>query len=401
MNVVTGRHWDMQANVAGISMMGSSAPRVAIVHEWLVTYAGSEKVLEAMLQVFPEADIFCALDFLPEQFRGNFKNKKIRTSFIQRIPFARHIHRYLLALMPMAVEQHDLSAYDIVISNSHAVAKGCLTTASQLHICYCYTPIRYAWDLHFQYLAESNLLWGLRSIMARWMLHRIRIWDSRTPLLVDSFIACSEYIARRIAKTYRRHASVIYPNVDVEKFQLGQQDGGFYITASRIVPYKQIPLIIDAFRKMPSRELIVIGAGPLLGECIASAPPNVKILGYQPDDVLRANLMRARAFIFAAEEDFGIAPVEAQACGTPVIAFGRGGATETVIAGETGLFFHEQTREAIIKAVEEFEDCQEKFDRNRIRQNAERFSTTRFCAEFREFVFKRWEAHCQLTQFKG
>ena len=376
----------------------SRKPRVAIVHEWLVTYAGSEKVLEAMLQVFPDADIFCALDFLPDKFRGNFKNSKIRTSFIQKIPLARYLHRHLLALMPLAVEQHDLSDYDIVISNSHAVAKGCLTSAGQLHICYCYTPIRYAWDLQFQYLKESNLLWGLRSIIARWILHKIRIWDARTPLAVDAFIACSHYIARRIAKVYRRDSAVIYPNVDVDSFQVGQQEGDFYVTASRIVPYKKIPLIVSAFKQMPSRKLIVIGDGPLLSECIALASPNVKVLGYQPDDVLLAHLMRARAFIFAAEEDFGIAPVEAQACGTPVIAFGRGGATETVIDGETGIFFNEQTAEAIVKAVDEFELCREKFDRTKIRQNAERFSTRRFCSEFRDFVFKHWEAHCQSSK---
>jgi glycosyltransferase involved in cell wall biosynthesis len=381
--------------------MATTAPRVAIVHEWLVTYAGSEKVLEAMLQVFPEADIFCALDFLPEQFRGRLKGSKIRTSFIQRIPFVRYFHRYLLALMPLAVEQHDLSSYDLVISNSHAVAKGCLTGSSQLHICYCYTPIRYAWDLQFQYLAESNLLWGLRSIIARWTLHKIRIWDARTPLSVDAFIACSHYIARRIRKIYRRDSIVIYPNVDVESFELGQQDGDFYITASRIVPYKHIPLIINAFKQMPSQKLIVIGDGPLLHECLATAPSNVQVLGYQPDDVLRDHLKRARAFIFAAEEDFGIAPVEAQACGTPVIAFGRGGATETVIDGVTGLFFHEQTCEAIVKAVAQFELCRDKFDRNRIRQHADRFSTSSFCSQFREFVFQKWEAHCQSMQSKG
>jgi glycosyltransferase involved in cell wall biosynthesis len=381
--------------------MATGPPRVAIVHEWLVTYAGSEKVLEAMLQVFPEADIFCALDFLPKQFRGRLKSSKIQTSFLQRVPFARHLHRYLLALMPLAVEQHDLSAYDIVISNSHAVAKGCLTGSNQLHICYCYTPLRYAWDLHFQYLTESNLLWGLRSAVVRWTLHKMRIWDARTPHLVDSFIACSHYIARRIRKTYCRDSVVIYPNVDVENFQIGQQDGDFYITASRIVPYKQIPLIVNAFKLMPSRKLVVIGAGPLLNECIATAPSNVQVLGYQPDDVLRDHLMHARAFIFAAEEDFGIAPVEAQACGTPVIAFGRGGATETVIDGETGLFFHEQTSEAIVKAVDEFELCRKKFDRNRIRKNADRFSTSRFCSEFREFVSQQWEAHCKSMQAKG
>lgn len=381
--------------------MGLNAPRVAIVHEWFVTYAGSEKVLEEMLQVFPEADIFCALDFLPERFRGRLKNSKITTSFIQRIPFARHLHRYLLALMPIAVEQHDLSSYDLVISNSHAVAKGCLTGSSQLHICYCYTPIRYAWDLQFQYLAESNLLWGLRSIIARWTLHKIRIWDARTPLSVDAFIACSHYIARRIKKIYRRDSVVVYPNVDVESFQLGQQDGDFYITASRIVPYKHIPLIINAFKQMPSRKLVVIGAGPLLKECIATAPSNVQVLGYQPDEVLRDHLMRARAFIFAAEEDFGIAPVEAQACGTPVIAFGKGGATETVIDGETGMFFYEQTSEAIVKAVDEFELCRSKFNRDRIRKNADRFSADRFCSEFRDFVFQQWEAHCGSMGSKG
>jgi glycosyltransferase involved in cell wall biosynthesis len=328
------------------------------------------KSLRSKLEVFPEADIFCAIDFLPEQFRDRLKNSKIRTSFIQRVPFARHLHRYLLALMPLAVEQHDLSSYDLVISNSHAVAKGCLTGSNQLHICYCYTPIRYAWDLQFQYLSESNLLWGLRSVIARWTLHKIRIWDVRTPFSVDAFIACSRYIARRIRKIYRRDSVVIYPNVDVENFQIGQQDGDFYVTASRIVPYKHIPIIINAFKQMPSRKLIVIGAGPLLKECIATAPSNVQVLGYQPDDVLHDHLMRARAFIFAAEEDFGIAPVEAQACGTPVIAFGRGGATETVIDGETGLFFYEQTSEAIVKALDEFELCRSKFDRKRIRQNA-------------------------------
>jgi glycosyltransferase involved in cell wall biosynthesis len=376
-------------------------PRVAIVHEWLITYAGSEKVLEAMLEVFPDADIFCALDFMPEQFRGRLKNTRITTSFIQKIPFARHIHRYLLALMPLAVEQHDLSPYDLVISNSHAVAKGCLTGAGQLHICYCYTPIRYAWDLQFQYLAESNLKWGLRSVIVRWTLHKIRIWDARTPLSVDAFIACSHYIGRRIRKIYRRDSTVIYPNVDVEKFNVGQQDGDFYVTASRIVPYKHIPLIINAFKKMPDKKLIVIGSGPLLDECIATAPSNVQVMGYQPDAVLRDHLMRARAFIFAADEDFGIAPLEAQACGTPVIAFARGGALETVIDGETGMFFHEQTCDAIVASIDKFEKCRDTFDRDKIRRHADRFSTKRFVDEFRGFVFRKWDEHCHAQRQTG
>jgi glycosyltransferase involved in cell wall biosynthesis len=382
-------------------MRDLSQLRVAFVHEWLVTYAGSEKVLEAMLQVFPNADIFTALDYLPEKFRGVLGKQKITTSFIHRLPFARHLHRYYLSLMPIAVEQHDLSAYDLVISNSHSVAKGCITGASQLHISYCYTPMRYAWELQHQYLDESNLGRGVRSMIARWMLHRIRIWDARTPFSVDAFIACSHYIANRIRKVYRRDSSVIYPNVDIAAFDLGQQDGDFYVTSSRIVPYKKMSLIIEAFNKMPDRKLVVIGTGPLLDEARALAAPNVQVLGYQPHEVLRDHLMRARAFVFAAEEDFGIAPVEAQACGTPVIAFARGGASETVVDGETGLFFHEQTADAIVEAVERFEACRDTFDRQTIRNHAEKFGTDRFCREFRETVMQHWENHCNVMETKA
>lgn len=367
--------------------------RIAFVHEWLITYAGSEKVLEAMLAEYPEADVFCLVDFLPEEHRQRLCAKPPKTSFLQRLPLAHRLYKNFLPLMPLAVEQFDLSGYDIVISNSHAVAKGIITGPDQLHICYCYTPMRYAWDLQHQYLAESGIAHGLRSTIARWLLHRMRIWDVRTAAGVDHFIACSGYIARRIKKVYRRPSTVIYPNVAVDDFKIGKRKGDFYVTASRMVPYKKMRLIVEAFARMPDRELVVIGTGPQFEEARAIATPNVRMLGYQPFEVLLQHLQEAKAFIFAAEEDFGIAPVEAQACGTPVLAFGRGGACETVIDGVTGLHFHEQTPEAICAAVERLEGLTQNFDPVRLRAHAEQFSTSAFRKSFRQFIESKWAEH--------
>ena len=368
--------------------------RVALVHEWLTTYAGSDKVLAAMVSIFPNADLFCLIDYLPEHERASFAVTNIKTSFLQRIPFSKRIYRHLFPLMPLAIEQHDLSDYDLIISNSHAVAKGVLTGADQLHICYCYTPIRYAWDFQHQYLAELNLTTGLRSALVRYFLHRMRIWDSRTANGVDHFIACSGYIARRIWKTYRRPSTVIYPNVEVDDFVLGpgpRED--FYLTSSRLVPYKKIQLIVRAFANMPDRKLVVIGAGPLLKQIKTEATSNVSVLGFQPFSVLLDHLQKARCFIFASEEDFGIAPLEAQACGTPVLAFGKGGARETVIDGVTGLFFPTQTPEAICEAVNRFETMEKDFDAERIRSHALCFSTEVFKTKFRSYVEARWGEH--------
>jgi glycosyltransferase involved in cell wall biosynthesis len=367
--------------------------KVAFVHEWLTTYAGSEKVLEIMLADFPDADVFCLIDYLPTEHRTGFLGRSIRTTYLQRIPFVSKIYRYLLPLMPFAIEQFDLSGYDVVISNSHAVAKGVITGPDQLHICYCYSPMRYAWDLQAQYLAESGLRRGLRSLMARWLLHRIRGWDYRTAQNVNHFIACSAYIGRRIKKAYHRDSTVIYPNVAVDEFVIDQPREEFYMTSSRMVPYKKMHLIVEAFAKMPDRRLIVIGTGPQFQRCKALAGPNVKLLGYQPHSVLLSHMQRARAFIFAAEEDFGITPVEAQACGTPVLAFSRGGAAETVVDRVTGLLFHEQTPAAIQQAVRDFESIEDRFDPAAIRANALRFSTDRFRGEFRRYVDARWNEH--------
>jgi len=362
--------------------------RVAFVHEWLVTYAGSERVLEQMLKSFPEADLFCLIDFLPPADRFRVLNKPVRTTFIQRLPFARTKYRQYLPLMPLAIEQLDMSGYDLVISSNHAVAKGVITGPDQVHICMCYSPIRYAWDLQHQYLSELGLDSGLKGWIAKWMLHKMRLWDARSEKGVDHFIAISRFIARRIWKVYKRESTVIYPPVDVESFVLREQKENFYLAASRMVPYKKMDLIVEAFLAMPDKKLIVIGDGPGFAKIRRKVGPNIALLGYQEFKVLRDHMQRAKAFIFAAEEDFGIAPIEAQACGTPVIAYSKGGATETIkgldCAEPTGVFFDTQTVEAIVDAVTRFEKIT--ISPTACRDNAMRFSEERFLREFTEYV---------------
>lgn len=379
--------------------------RIAVVHDWLVTHAGAEKVLGEILAVFPSADVFSLVDFVPQAQRSFLAGKSVRSSFIQHLPWARSKYRSYLPLMPLAVEQLDVSAYDLVISSSHAVAKGVLTSPDQLHICYCHTPIRYAWDLQHQYLKEAGLERGIKAWVARWLLYKIRLWDVRTANGVDNFVANSNFIRRRIHKVYRREAQVIYPPVDVERFALQETKQDFYFTASRMVPYKKMPMIVEAFARMPDRRLVVIGDGPDMAQCRALAGPNVQIMGYQSDEVLREHMQRAKAFVFAAEEDFGITPIEAQACGTPVIAFGKGGALETVrgltAAKPTGLFFDEQTPESLMEAVIQFEQTgATRIQAQACRENAERFSSQRFRQEFSDFVTARW-SEFQLKRQEG
>src|SRR5471030_1462987 len=363
-------------------------PRVAIVHDWLVAFAGAEKVLEQIIMCFPDADLFSIVDFMEE--RSWMRGKKVTTSFIQKLPQAKKRYRSYLPLMPLAIEQLDVSGYDLVISSSHAVAKGVLTGPDQIHVSYVHSPIRYAWDLQHQYLQQSNLTSGVKSLLARMVLHYMRNWDVRTPNSVDYFIANSAFIARRINKVYHRDSHVIFPPVDVEAFQLCDVKEDFYLTASRMVPYKKIDLIVEAFAKMPERKLIVIGDGPDMRKIREKATPNVEIMGYQPFSVLQDKMRRAKAFVFAAEEDFGISVVEAQACGTPVIAYGKGGALETVLDGSharpTGLFFDEQTTGAIIDAVAGFERGTFKINPADCRANAERFSIKHFRDGLRAYV---------------
>lgn len=368
--------------------------KIAIVHDWLVTYAGAERVLEQLLAIYPEADLFSVVDFIPAGQRSFIQDKKVTTTFIQNLPAAQRLYRNYLPLMPLAIEQLDLSRYDLIISSSYAVAKGVLTGPGQLHVCYCHSPMRYAWDLQHQYLAESGLRRGLKSALARTMLHYMRLWDCRTANGVDHFIANSDFIASRIKKVYGRASTVIYPPVDVSALECCAVKEDYYLTASRLVPYKRIPLIIEAFKGLPDKKLVVIGDGPEFDVCKKNAAPNVELLGWQSFDVLRRYMQQAKAFVFAAEEDFGIVPVEAQACGTPVIAFGKGGALESIKgigdSNPTGLFFYEQSCTAIKQAVLSFEQLPpELITPEACRLNAQRFSVDLFQRAFKEFV----EAH--------
>lgn len=366
----------------------------ALVVDWLVTYAGAERVVESIIKRFPESDLFSLIDFVDENQRGFLKGKKATTSFIQNLPKAKQKYQKYLPFMPLAIEQLDVSSYDVVISSSHCVAKGVLTGPDQLHISYVHSPIRYAWDLQHQYLTEAGLDKGIKGWLAKWILHKIRIWDCRTANGVDHFIANSHFIARRIKKVYGRESTVIYPPVAVGDFEVLDKKEDFYFTASRMVPYKRMDLIVEAFSQMPDKRLIVIGDGSEFDKIKQKAGSNVELLGYQPFSVLKDHMRRAKAFVFAAEEDFGITPVEAQACGTPVIAFGKGGALETVrplgVDAPTGLFFDSQSLPSLCAAIQSFEENQHMFSAADCRANAEKFSTQRFEREFSEFVEAKW-----------
>ncbi|MBU9813425.1 glycosyltransferase family 4 protein [Rahnella sp. C60] len=377
---------------------------VGIVADWLVTFAGSEKVIAEFIKLYPDADVYSVVDFLSDESRKKFYGKEATTSFIQRLPFAKKKYQQYLPLMPLAIEQLDVTGHDIVLSSSHAVAKGVLTGPDQLHISYVHSPIRYAWDFQHQYLRESGLNKGLKGKLARWFLHKIRMWDYRTANGVDHFIANSQFIARRIKKVYGRDADVIYPPVDVDRFTLQENKEDFYFTASRMVPYKRIDLIVEAFSKMPDKKLVVIGDGSEMAKIKSRAGSNIEILGYQPDDVMQDYMRRTRAFVFAAEEDFGITPVEAQASGTPVIAFGKGGVLETIRPyGErnaTGMFFSEQTAESLIKAVRHFDTIKDTILPQDCRENALKFSAQRFHDELDEYIKTKWQTFNENKKVK-
>nr|WP_295163872.1 glycosyltransferase family 4 protein [Selenomonas sp. F0473] len=330
------------------------------------------------------------MDFLPNDRRDFILDKKTTTSFIQKLPFAKTKYRSYLPFMPIAIEQLDVSGYDLVISSSHAVAKGILTGPNQIHISYVHSPMRYAWDLQHQYLEQAGLRRGLKSWLARAVLHYMRMWDYRTANGVDYFIANSRFIAKRIKKVYGREATVIYPPVDVGAYTLCEQKEDFYLTASRLVPYKRVDLIVEAFTAMPEKRLVVIGDGPEFGKIKKKAGSNVTLLGYQPFEVLRDKMQKAKAFVFAAEEDFGIIPVEAQACGTPVIAYGRGGALETVrgleTADPTGVFFYRQDIPSVCAGIKQFEAAGQRIIPKTCRENAEQFTSTIFQKTFQSFA---------------
>ncbi|WP_168793512.1 glycosyltransferase family 4 protein [Paraburkholderia aromaticivorans] len=358
--------------------------RVAIVHDWLVAPGGAEKVLEQIIECFPDADLFSLVDFLED--RKPLGGKPVTTSFIQRLPFARRHYRAYLPLMPLAVERLDLSGYDLIITSSHTLAKGVPVRPDQRLVSFVHSPMRFAWDRQHQSLREANLTHGPKSWAARALLHYLRRWDSHSANGVDRLIANSHFVARCVMKTYRRDAAVIPQPVDVHKFELCTRKEDFYLTVSRLVPYKRIDLIVETFNATPHRKLVVIGDGPEMAAIRAKAGPNVTILGYQPFEVLKDHLQRARAFVFAAEKDFGIVALEAQACGTPVIAFGKGGALETVVpigeAHPTGVYFAHQTVVSMLEAIDRFERQRDQITPAACRANAERFSPAVFRRAF-------------------
>lgn len=369
--------------------------KIAIVCDWLVTYAGAEKFLAEIIQCFPEADLYSVIDFLAPENRLFLNNKQAKTTFIQKLPFAKKYYRAYLPLMPLAIEQLDVSKYDLIISNSHAVAKGVITGPDQIHISCALSPMRYAWDLQHQYLKESGLEHGIKSYIAKHILHKMRIWDQRTANGVDYFIAISNYIARRIWKTYRREAEVIYPPVDTTQFTPYAKKEDYYLAASRMVPYKKMDLIVESFAAMPDKKLVVIGNGPDFAKVKAKARKNIEILGFQSTEKLIHYMQRAKALIFAAEEDFGLVPLEAQACGTPVIAYGKGAALETVKGLEqeqpTGVFFKEQNSIFICQAVDDFEKNQTRFTLENCTANTSKFTPQQFQQKFKQFVNEKMQ----------
>jgi glycosyltransferase involved in cell wall biosynthesis len=366
--------------------------KVAIVHEWLDTFGGSERVVEQLLACWPQADVFAVCDFMPESERGFLGGRQPRTTFIQHLPFARTRFRSYLGLMPLAIEQLDLSGYDLVVSSSHAVAKGVLTGPGQLHLGYVHSPMRYAWDLQHEYLRNSGMEHGMKGALARWMLHRLRAWDQVSAARMDVVVANSFYIAERIRKAWGRNSVVIHPPVDVDGFAMRRDKEEFFLVASRMVPYKRVELVAQAFRRMPRRRLVIVGGGPCEAAVRAAAggAPNIELRGHVSQDELKQLMQGARACLHAAEEDFGIALVEAQACGTPVIAFSRGGARDIVrpppAAHPTGVLFPAQTAESIVQALELFDRHAPSITPQACRRNAMGFTRERFRTAIQELV---------------
>jgi glycosyltransferase involved in cell wall biosynthesis len=355
--------------------------RIALIHYWLLNWRGGERVLKAIADIFPQADIYTHV-YDPALVQQELPGRKIRTSFIGQLPFARRHYQKYLPLMPLALEQLDLRDYDLVISNESGPAKGVIVGPNTQHLCYCLSPMRYLWDMYPDYRASAGTV--TRAIMGP-MMHYLRLWDQLSAQRVDQYVAISRFVAARIEKYYRRHADIIYPPVSVDDFTASLSSDDYYLSVGQLVAYKKADLMVEAFNLLGKR-LVVIGEGELMPKLRRLAKSNIQLLGRQPFDVIRDYYSRCRALVFPGIEDFGIVPVEAMASGKPVIAFAAGGALDTVIDGSTGLLFSEQSLQGLVRAVLRFEEIRDSFDPVAIRAHAEQFSTDRFTAQFRTCV---------------
>ncbi len=369
--------------------------KVAIVHDWFTVDGGAEKVCREIINLYPEADVFSLIDFLSDSDRITIlKGKKSTTSVIQKFPFAKKYYRYYLPWFPYAIEQINLTNYDLIISSSYAVAKGVLTHSNQVHVCYCHSPMRYLWDLYFSYIPKSKWSNFPIAYFMRHYISKLRQWDVISSNRVDAFIANSNNIAKRIKKVYRRESTVVYPPLFTDKFPLVSLKEDYYVSASRLVPYKKVELAILAFKKLPNKRLKIIGDGPeyLKLRQLAKGSPNIEMLGFLEEADFSSVIGKAKAFINSSFEDFGIAPVEAQACGTPIIGYAKGGVLETTIENNTAIYFHEQTPEAIIEAVEKFEKAT-LWTAQEIHKYASSFNNERFAKEFTKVVEQCLSSH--------
>ena len=354
--------------------------KVALIHDWLTGMRGGERCLEVFCELFPEADLF-TLIHRKASTSLTIERMSIKTSFLQHIPGIFSHYRNYLPLFPKAIESFDLSGYELVLSSSHCVAKGVRVSEKALHICYCYTPMRYAWLFFQEYFGTKSFL---KKKLIELMLNRMRKWDIRACERVDLFVAISDNIRQRIKKYYNREAEVIYPPVDVSRFKVSAQQGDFYLIVCALVPYKKIDIAIEAFN-ISGKRLVIIGTGSSQSGLKKIAGNNIEFLGWVDDVKLADYYAKCRALIFPGEEDFGIVLVEAQACGKPVIAYGKGGALETV-TNQTGIFFFEQTPQALFDAVMKFEKIKDSFNQEVIRNNALRFDREIFKTKIKHFI---------------
>ena len=390
----TASHWPGQT-----AAVGTAAMRVALVHDWFPAYRGGERVVSSLLGLFPEADVFTLFDFLTQAERDeHFGGRAFTVSAMNSWPLARRYYRHLFFLCPFFMEQFNVVEHDGVISSSAAFARGVLTRPDQPHLCYVHSPIRYAWDQQFEYLKQAGLGFGPKGLLFRWFLHRARMWDVRTAYGPDLMVTNSTYVRERVRRIYGRDAEVIFPPVDVEHVPFYEHKDDYYVVASFLVPYKRIDLIVRAFNAMPNRRLMILGDGQQERELKAMAGPNIRFAGHLPRAAFLDAIAKAKAFVFAGCEDFGIVLAEAQACGTPLIAFGRGGARDIVRSGEdsdspTGLLFDRQTTETIIDAVEAFEANANRIAPEACRESAMRFSEARFHRQFADAWGRTIEAN--------